>query len=52
MHPSFLKSKIFALLALIIMTLSFTFPMIAFHGTLNKINENKTSEISSLSISI
>lgn len=52
MHPSFLKSKIFALLALIIMTLSFTFPMIAFHGTLNKINENKTSEISSLSIGI
>ena len=49
MHPSFIKSKIFATLALLIMTLSFTFPMIAFHGTLNKIDEGKPEEISSFS---
>jgi len=52
MHPSFKKSKIFASLALIILTLGFTFPMIAFHGTLNKINEGKTEEISNLSKSV
>ena len=51
MHPSYLKSKIFASLALIIMTISFTFPMIAFHGTLNKIHDGKTNEVSSLAIS-
>jgi len=52
MHPSFKKSKIFASLALIILTLGFTFPMIAFHGTLNQINEGKTEEISNLSKSV
>ena len=52
MHPSFLKSKIFAFLALLIMTLSFTFPMIAFHGTLNKIHDNKKEEISTLAIKV
>ena len=52
MHPSFKKSKIFASLALIILTLGFTFPMIAFHGTLNQIHEGKTEEISSLSKSV
>lgn len=52
MHPSFLKSKIFASLALLIMTLSFTFPMIAFHGTLNKIHDNKKEEISILAIKV
>ena len=52
MHPSFFKSKIFAFLALSIMTLSFTFPMIAFHGTLNKIHDNKKEEISTLAIKV
>ncbi|MDD3055181.1 MAG: cytochrome C [Aliarcobacter sp.] len=52
MHPSFLKSKIFASLALLIMTLSFTFPMIAFHGTLNKIHDDKKEEISTLAIKV
>jgi hypothetical protein len=52
MHPSFMKSKIFATLALLIMTVAFTFPMIAFHGTLNKINEGKYDEILSLSKSV
>jgi hypothetical protein len=52
MHPSFTKAKIFASLALIIMTLSFTFPMVAFHGTLNKIDNEKIDEISPLSISV
>jgi len=49
MHPSFKKSKIFAALALIILTVGFTFPMIAFHGTLNKIHDGKIEEISPLS---
>jgi len=52
MHPSFTKAKIFASLALIIMTIAFTFPMIAFHGTLNKIEKEKIDEISPLSISV
>ena len=52
MHPSFLKSKIFASLALLIMTLSFTFPMIAFHGTLNKIHDDKKEEVSTLAIKV
>jgi len=52
MHPSFKKAKIFASLALIILTVAFTFPMIAFHGTLNKIDEGKAEEISSLSKSV
>ncbi len=52
MHPSFTKAKIFASLALIILTFAFTFPMIAFHGTLNQINEGKTEKISSSSKSV
>jgi len=52
MHPNFMKSKIFATLALLIMTIAFTFPMIAFHGTLKKINDGKVEEISSLSKSV
>ena len=43
-----MKAKIFAALALILMTVAFTYPMIAFHGTLNKISDNKLSEISQL----
>ena len=52
MHPSLTKAKIFASLALIILTFSFTFPMLAFHGTLNKINAEKGDTVSSLSKSI
>ncbi len=52
MHTSFIKSKIYALIALILMTLAFTFPMIAFHGTLNKIDAGKEDEISSLAIKV
>jgi hypothetical protein len=50
MHTSFIKSKIYASLALILLTLAFTFPMIAFHGTLNAIDEDRVEEISPLSI--
>lgn len=50
MNTSFTKSRVYASLALLIMTFAFTFPMIAFHGTLNKIHENRTEEISSLAI--
>jgi len=34
------------------MTVAFTFPIIAFHGTLNKIDDGKVEDISPLSISV
>ncbi|MFA6191013.1 MAG: cytochrome C [Sulfurimonas sp.] len=49
MHSSIVKARVFALLALIILTFAFTFPMISFHSTLNKIDEGKVDEISLLS---
>ena len=52
MHSSFIKAKIFASLALIIMTVAFTLPMIAFHGTLNKIDEGKSDEVTSIAKSV
>ena len=52
MHPSLRKSKIFAGLALLILTLSFTFPMLAFHSVLNKVNDSKGNEVSSFSKTI
>ncbi|RXJ80194.1 cytochrome C [Arcobacter sp. F2176] len=52
MYSSFFKSKIYASIALVIMTLAFTFPMITFHGTLNKIYNNKVGEISPLAINV
>lgn len=52
MHKSIIKARVFATLALIILTLSFTFPMIAFHGTLNKIEAEKSEEISSFTKTI
>lgn len=52
MHSSFIKSKIFTILALVILTIAFTFPMIAFHGTLNKIHEDKIDEISPVAIKV
>ncbi len=52
MHPSFMKSKIFATLALLIMTFAFTLPMVGFHGVLNKIDGGKIDEISSFNKSI
>lgn len=52
MHPSMKKAKIFATLALLVLTIGFTFPMIAFHSTLNKIDEGKKEEISSLTKSV
>ena len=52
MHSSFIKSKVYATLALIILSVSFTFPMVAFHGTLNKIHEDKSDEISPFAIKV
>jgi len=52
MHPSLIKAKIFATLALIILTFSFTLPMIGFHGTLNKISEERVDEITPLNKSV
>ncbi len=52
MHPSLLKAQIFAALALILLTVAFTFPMIAFHGTMNKIDAQKGSEVSAFSKSV
>ncbi len=52
MHPSLIKARVFAALALILLTVAFTFPMIAFHGTLNKVDAGKGEEVSSLSVSV
>jgi len=52
MHPSLTKARIFATLALLILSIAFTFPMIAFHGTLNKISKGEPEKISSLSKSV
>ena len=52
MHPSLIKARIFATLALLILTFAFTLPMIAFHGTMSKIDEGKEDEISSFSKSV
>jgi len=52
MHPSLIKAKVFATLALIILTFSFTLPMIGFHGTLNKISEDRVDEVSALNKSV
>lgn len=46
MHKSFLKSRIFAILALAILTFGFTLPVVFFHGTLNKIHNDETDKIS------
>ncbi|MCK4874978.1 MAG: cytochrome C [Sulfurimonas sp.] len=52
MHPSIIKSRVFASLALLILTVAFTFPMISFHGTLNKIDAGKEAEISDFTKSV
>ncbi len=52
MNQSLKKSKIFASLALLIMTIAFTFPMVAFHSTLNKIDEGKKEEISPVATTV
>lgn len=52
MNQSLKKSKIFATLALLIMTVAFTFPMVAFHSTLNKIDEGKKDEISPIATTV
>lgn len=52
MHPSLLKARVFAMIALVILTLGFTFPMIAFHGTLNKIHDDRGDEVSSFTATV
>lgn len=52
MHPSIIKARIFTALALVLLTFSFTFPMVTFHSTLNKIHEGKEGEISSFTKSV
>lgn len=52
MHPSIIKARIFTILALLILSVSFTFPMVTFHSTLNKIEEGKGGEISSFTKSV
>ena len=52
MHPSIVKSRIFASLALLILTVAFTFPMVSFHSTLNKIDMGKEAEISDFTSSV
>lgn len=52
MHKSLIKSKVFTLIALVLLTVAFTFPMVAYHGTLNKINDGKKSEISGVAVKV
>jgi len=52
MHPSIMKSRIFAGIALLILTVAFTFPMISFHGALNKIDSGKEAQISDFTDSV
>ncbi|EDZ61595.1 hypothetical protein SMGD1_2342 [Sulfurimonas gotlandica GD1] len=52
MHPSIKKARLFALLALIILTFSFTFPMIAFNGVLTQIDNQEGSQVSSFSAKV
>jgi len=49
MHSSIKKARIFALLALLILTFSFTFPMIAFNGVLTQIDNQEGDKVSSFS---
>ena len=50
MNTSFLKAKIFASLALILLTVAFIFPIVVFHGTLQKIHKGEEKTISPLAI--
>jgi len=52
MHSSFIKARVFTALALIILTVGFTFPMITFHGTMNQIDAGKSDEVSALSAKV
>lgn len=52
MHPSLKKARIFALLALLILTFSFTFPMIAFNGALTQIDNQEGDKVSSFSTQV
>ena len=52
MHPSLIKARVFAGLALIILTFAFTIPMITFHGTLNKVDAGKGDEVSPMAAKV
>ena len=52
MHPSIIKARVFATLALLILTFSFTFPMLAFNGVLSQVDKQKGDEISPFSAKI
>ncbi len=48
MHKSFKKANIFATIAIVLLSVSFTIPMLGFHSTLNKIHDQKPEEVSSI----
>ena len=52
MHPSIKKARIFALLALLILTFSFTFPMIAFNGVLTQVDNQEGDKVSPFSAKV
>ena len=51
MNSSLFKSKLFASIALLLLIVAFVFPMIAFHSTLNKVDNDGVAEISPLAAS-
>jgi len=52
MHSSIKKARIFATIALLILTFSFTLPMIAFNGALTQIDNGKGEEVSPLTAKV
>ena len=52
MHPSLIKSRVFAGLALIILIVAFIIPIVSFHGVMNKIDSGRSDEISDFSKTI
>ncbi|MCW8838059.1 MAG: cytochrome C [Thiovulaceae bacterium] len=52
MHPSIKKARIFATLALLVLTFAFTFPMISFNGVLTQIDNGKGEEVSAFSAKV
>ncbi len=48
MHKSFKKANIFAVIAVVLLSVSFTIPMLGFHSSLNKIHDQKPEEVSSI----
>ncbi len=52
MHPSIMKARVFATMALLILTFSFTFPMLSFNGVLSQIDKQEGDKVSPFSAKV